>query len=220
MHVVDYSIYLFIKSTESWKLKGFFCFFSTNCLRSKPCPLCNTFIVMGSTVLRLLILGRKSELHEHEANVLLIALKVKWLASRCWRSAKGNDSTAGSEAPTAQLQDVWKLSSPASARHNMALPFTAHIPRRNPTTTIHQPIKKLCIIYHVIWLCSQVECDLQLILGNFPSASRQGQRKKKMSVIWFVLCYHFKCCPLLAWNKKKKNTVLPEIWWHLFKYKK
>lgn len=74
---------------------------------------------------------------------------------------EGRGSTAGGKLPTVWLCDLWKPSSTAPARHNMTLPFTSYVLKRNPTTTTNQPIKKLCIIYHVIWQHNQIEYDLQ-----------------------------------------------------------
>lgn len=55
---------------------------------------------------------------------------------------EGRGGTAGSEVPTVQLRDLWKASSTASARHNTTSPFASTVLRRNPTTTLHRPIKK------------------------------------------------------------------------------
>lgn len=117
-------------------------------------------------------------------DVLLIGLRVNWLLSRGsagWGGLRQRcgSSTAGSELPTVQLCDLWK----PSARHNMTSPFMSHQLKRNPTTIIHQPIKKLCIIYHVIWQFNQIEYNLQLVLGIFFLHARTRKEKYDCNLI-------------------------------------
>lgn len=136
-------------------------------------------------------------------NVLLIGLRVNWLLSRCsvgWGGGrggsgtglKGGGSTAGGQLPSVQVCDLWTSSSTASARHNKTSPFMSHLLKRNPITTIHQPIKKLCIIYHVIWQHNQIEYDLQLNVRNFHSASKDKGGKMHLGLLPDSIIHQFK----------------------------
>lgn len=155
-----------------------------------------------------------------------IGLRANWLLSRgsvgWWEQWKRcGSSTAGSKLPTVELCDLWKPSRAVSVRHNMTSPFMSHQLKRNPTAIIHQPIKKLCIIYHVICKFNQIEYSFQLILGNFFLQTRTRKEKYVCNLILSItLTLHFYSAFTAGFNFCRYNQRSPpEMWWQFFKYK-
>lgn len=90
-------------------------------------------------------------------------------------------ATSGSR-PALPPQDTTQ---PHLSRHTFS--------ERNPTTATLQPIKKLCIIYRVIFPHNQIEYDLQLIRGYvfFCKQGRQWRKKNNLIQSFIVLTLNF-----------------------------
>lgn len=163
-------------------------------------------------------------------NVLLIGLRVNWLLSRGsvglrggqWKRVGGKRQHSGWPAP--YCQGMRPLDTIQHCLCKIQQDFTFHVTPSQKKSHNHHPIKKLCIIYHVVWQHNQIEYDLQLNLRNFPSASKDGGEYIYNPILSFInLTLDFILCSL----KKKKNYMWldfttsadminaapPEMWW-------
>lgn len=159
-------------------------------------------------------------------NVPLIGLRVNWLLS------------GGSVGWGGAVEEVWRgeaaqqvasslLFSSVTSGNHPALPLQdttwPHLSRHSQKKSHnHHPIKKLCIIYHVICQHNQIEYDLLLILGNFHSTSkdRGGTCNLNLSfTLNVILCSLKKKKEKLTYGWTQPlfadvmNATPPEMWW-------